>query len=102
MSAAKKQITAKPTLAALNLTNAELEHLNELFSVILPSEKGVTVSEELAQTCSRVVVEQKLWEKIKKLCDKQGIVTGDDSPDYAVVPVGPPPMGLVRVEVERK
>jgi hypothetical protein len=70
---------------ALQLTTKELEHLRNLFSIILPSEEEETVSSMLAGLSSKnTKFESVLWQKIGKLCEQAGVETGEGAPDFVI------------------
>jgi hypothetical protein len=69
----------------LSLTVKELEHLRNLFSIIIPSEEEMTVSTMLATVTSKnTKFEQVLWNKITAACTEAGIDVGDSAPDFVV------------------
>lgn len=68
----------------VRLTKFDLIHLRDLFSVTLPPEMKETLSQRLAQSQERVLVEAKLWQKIAKVCQEAEIPLNDDAPDFVV------------------
>lgn len=78
----------------LTLTTGELEHLRDLFSVMLPSDDDSTVSSALAEMRERTEQESSLWEKIYALCGESGVEIGDDAPDFVVMST----VGLYEIE----
>jgi len=81
----------------LKLTQLELLHMRDLFSVALPPTLAVTLSQSLATAEERTLVESKLWQKLATACSKANIPTDDDAPDFGIVPVGFAPMSVYRV-----
>jgi len=81
----------------LKLTRYELLHLRDLFSVCVQSEGQVTVSQSLARLEDRPIIEQKLWQKISKACQEMNIQVGESAPDYLIVAISQPTMGVFQV-----
>lgn len=84
----------------LRLTRTELAHIRDLFSVVLPPNTKKTLSHHLAELEDRVHVEDKLWSKISDLLSKAGVPCGDESPDFIVAPLSPPPMGVFPLSLD--
>lgn len=78
----------------LKLTPIEVVHLRDLFSVILTSEMKSTVSQALARTQSRSLVESKLWQKVVEVCKRSRIPVGDEAPDFVVAATGAPSVNV--------
>ena len=98
----KKQDETKeeiPTFS-LTLTKFELVHLRDLFGVTFAPEMTTTVSQMLAASQERSIVESKLWQKISKACKTANVTLGDCAPDFIVTSVGPPPMGVFELAHE--
>lgn len=84
----------KVKTSKLNLTKFELVHLRDLFSVLTPPEMKETLSQKLAVTQNRVLIEAKLWQKIVKSCEENDIPLGDDAPDFVVSLASTPNIGV--------
>lgn len=84
----------------LRLTKFELLHMRDLFSVLLPPDTKKTVSQALAEHEDRAIVEALLWDKLHKVCISAGLPTGEECPDYMVVPTAAPPMSVFQVSSE--
>lgn len=109
-TATKKQTTSKRTsvieeappkpiqIYELKLTLGELVHLRDVFSVVLPNEMNVTISQALAMSEYRQLTETKLWNKIVALCETAEIPMQEHAPDFVVAISGPPPMSIYRLE----
>ncbi len=78
----------------LRLTKFELVHLRDLFSVMMPPELKETLSQRLAVSQNRPMVEAKLWQKIARSCRQADIPMDDDAPDFIVSAAAPPPIGV--------
>jgi len=79
---------------SLRLSKQELVHLRDLFGVLLPTDMRSTISQSLASSQERPLVESKLWGKIISLCNEAEIPMGDDAPDFVVTISGPPQLGV--------
>lgn len=69
---------------SLRLTRYELLHLRDLFSIMLPLEMKVTVSQALANQQQRTLIESRLWQKIIHACADADVPLGDEAPDFVV------------------
>jgi len=78
----------------VRLTRAELVHLRDLFSVLLPLEMKETLSHRLAHLQDRVMVEAKLWQKVVAACQEANLPLDDDAPDFVVTASAAPPIGV--------
>ena len=85
---------------SLKLNVEELTHLRDLFSVLLPQEFKLTLSESLAQLQDKQKLENVLWKKIYNLCKDNNIVTDKDANDFAVLPISQPQMVVQQVKLE--
>jgi len=81
----------------LHLTRFELLHLRDLMGILLPPDGALTVSQALASTEDRSIIESILWDKVSKLCVDARLPTESEAPDYIVAPLAPPPMGIFQV-----
>ena len=79
---------------ALKLSKQELLHLRDIFSVLLPPDMKLTVSQSLAASQGRHLVETKLWNKISSLCSEAEIPVGDEAPDFVITLTSPPSLGV--------
>ena len=85
---------------SLKLNVEELTHLRDLFSVLLPQEFKLTLSESLAQLQDKQKLENVLWKKIYNLCKDNNIVIDKDANDFAVLPISQPQMVVQQVKLE--
>ena len=85
---------AQRKTAMLRLTRYELLHLRDLFAVLLPPEMKDTLSQRLALTLDRTLVEARLWQKLARACDEMGLPTGDAAPDFVVAAATAPAIGV--------
>lgn len=83
----------------LALTRFELLHLRDLFSVVLPN-ANATVSQSLALLEKRMLVEEHLWKKIQAACRDAKIQLSEKAPDYVIVTLGQPLMGVFQLATE--
>lgn len=81
----------------VKFTKQELVHIRDLFSVVIPPDTKKTLSQQLAELEDRVYVEDRLWDKLARLCEEAKVPVDDESPDYIVVPTAPPPMGIFQL-----
>jgi len=86
-----------PTLS-VKFTRGELAHIRDVFSVRLPPDLTVTVSESVAKIYERDVLESKLWNKLSATMEEAGVPTGDDSPDFTIMFSGPPSLTVFQIE----
>lgn len=84
----------------LRLTKFELVHLRDLFSVALPPEMKETLSQRLAQSQDRLLVESKLWQKVAKTCKEAELPMDDDAPDFIVSASAAPPISVFELAQE--
>lgn len=92
---AKEEDKIKKTrIFELKLTKLELVHLRDMLSILFPSPTEKTISQAMAESEDRVFEENSLWKKIAALCIDAQLPIDDEAPDYAVMPVGPAPMGI--------
>ena len=85
---------------SLKLNVEELTHLRDLFSILLPQEFKLTLSESLAQSQDKQKFENVLWKKIYNLCKDNNIVIDKDANDFAVLPISQPQMAVQQVKLE--
>lgn len=103
MASKKKPLVSKieaNDTTVLNLSKAEVHHLRDVMSVILPSEEGTSMSVSLARVKNTLEVEHGLWEKIEAACDRVGLPHGDCVQDYAIIATSSPPLAVFAVEAE--
>lgn len=81
----------------LRLTKFELVHLRDLFSVLLPLDLKQTVSQMLAATEDRSMVEARFWQKIAAACAAAEIPLDDGAPDFICAAASAPPIGVFRL-----
>ena len=95
---AKPKTTEK--LYTLQVTREMLEHLRDLFGVLLPPDGQVSVSQFLAAVTGRQELEHNLFTIVENACIDVGVPTGEGAPDYVVMPISPPPMGVFQAKLE--
>jgi len=81
----------------LELTKFELLHLRDLMGILLPPDGSSTVSQALASTEDRSLIETILWDKVSKLCKVAKLPLESAAPDYIIAPISPPPMGVFQI-----
>jgi hypothetical protein len=79
------------------VTQLELLQLRDLFSVILPPDGKQTVSQAVALNEDRSITEAQLWSKVSRLCRQAKIPVDDAAPDFVVMMVGAPTLGIFKV-----
>lgn len=84
----------KTKLYELKLSKLELVHLRDMLSILYPTPTEKTISQALAESEDRSFEENALWNKIAFLCSDAKVPIEDEAPDYAIMPVGPAPMGV--------
>jgi hypothetical protein len=84
----------------VRLTKFELLHLRDLFSVMLPTEMRETLSQRLALSQDRSLVEARLWQKLARACAEAELPMDDDAPDFVVAASGAPPVGVFELAHE--
>lgn len=81
----------------LRFSKYELLHLRDLFSILLPTAMQETISQRLASTQNRILVETMLWQKIIKACEEAEVPLGDDAPDFVVSSVSTPEISVFEI-----
>lgn len=81
----------------LQLTRFELLHLRDLMAILLPPDGALTVSQALASSEDRTIIEATLWDKLSRLCIKAKLPVESEAPDYIIAPLAPPPLGVFQV-----
>ena len=84
----------------LRVTKAELLHLRDLFSILLPLEMKETVSHRLAHLQDRILVEAKLWQKVVVVCQEAQVPLDDDAPDFVVAASAAPPVSVFELAAD--
>lgn len=84
----------------LSLTKYELLHVRDLLSVLLPPDGHQTLSQSLAESEGRSIIESMLWTKVTGLCEEAGLPTGDEAPDYIIAPTSTPALGVFHLNQE--
>ena len=101
MSTEKDAQLLKPKKTfSLRLTLAELIHLRDLFSIALPMDLKTTVSQSLAHSQGRQLIETKLWNKLVALCKEGSIPLDEEAPDFIVTVVAPPELSVFEIASE--
>lgn len=85
---------------SLRLSKQELLHLRDLFGVLLPADMKATISQSLAASQGRHLIESKLWNKLSSLCEEANIPCGDEAPDFIVTMSAPPQLGVFEMMPE--
>lgn len=87
-AAKKKPATKKKKepekVYTVEFTQSELEHVRDLFSILLPSDEELTISSALAEMKEQSEMEVALWEKLATLFESAGLSLGDDAPDFVI------------------
>lgn len=86
----------------VRLTRPELEHIRDLFSVILPTEMKDTISQKLATLKGCSLIEAKLWQKLVKACNDASLPLDDEAPDFVVTAISTPPIGVFELSKEEQ
>ena len=94
----QKEELGKLSTFEVSFSRLELAHIRDLFSVKLPPEMTTTLSEALAETQSRQLIEQKLWQKLVKVLVSADIPVDDNAPDFTLMPTGPVPVSVFQIE----
>jgi len=94
----KKNNSAKSI--TLKLTSNELVHVRDLFSILMPQNYVLTLSESLATQNDTEKLENKLWTKIYNLCKCNNISTDKDADDFAVMIANQPQLEIQRIKLE--
>lgn len=97
---AKEPEIKQKTTFNVKLTKFELLHLRDLFGTTLAPDMIKTVSQALAVSQDRVLIEAKLWQKLASACTEAGLPMNEDAPDFVVAPSGAPPMGVFELSSE--
>lgn len=84
----------------LKLTKAELIHLRDVLSVVLPPDVNTTLSQQLAELENRTPIESMLWKKVYESCKVAGLPLDEEAPDYIIAPAGSPTLKVFHMSVE--
>jgi len=84
----------------LKLSLPELVHIRDLFSISLPVDLKTTVSQSLAASQGRQIVETKLWNKLVSLCTEGEIPLNEEAPDFIITVTAPPELGVFEVATD--
>ena len=95
----KKKSQKEEKRYKLHVNSAQVEHLRDLLGILINHATNLTVSEHLAKHNKRSPDERELWDLVVELCERAKVPCGDDAPDY-VVAVGPPEVGILRIDPE--
>lgn len=85
------------SLFMLGLNRAELIHLRNLMSIMLPPSGEETVGQQLARNTGLPFAETSLWQKISIACEDAGVAVGDEAPDFALAPSALPVLEVIQV-----
>lgn len=66
--------------------------------VLLPPDGELTLSQSLARSENRSMLEAKLWSKLTQVCAEAGVALGDEAPDFVVGPMAPPVLGVFQLQ----
>jgi hypothetical protein len=78
----------------VRFTRTELAHIRDLFGVVLPPDAKKTLSQHLAEVEDRVLIEERLWEKLADAMKLADVPLDEEAPDYIIAPLGSPPLGV--------
>lgn len=95
----KQEELGNVTTFKVEFTRAELAHIRDLFSIRIPPELKTTLSEALAESQERQLIETRLWEKLTAVITKSGVPMGENAPDFTVLPTGAVPLGVFQIEM---
>jgi hypothetical protein len=99
----QQEIELKPKKSfSLKLSKQELVHLRDLFGVMLPADMKSTVSQSLASSQDRQLVESKLWNKIISLCSEAEVPMGEYAPDFVISISAPPQLNVFEMISEEE
>lgn len=84
----------------LKLTKAELIHLRDIMSVVLPPDVNTTLSQQLAELENRTPIESLLWKKVYESCKSAGLPVDEEAPDYIIAPAASPTLKVFHMSVE--
>ena len=84
----------------IRLTRYELLHLRDLFSILLPTDTGQTISQALAGLEDRRLIEAHLWHRLGAVFKEADLPTDDDAPDFVVAATQAPPVGIFKLAEE--
>jgi hypothetical protein len=84
----------------LKLTKAELIHLRDIMSVVLPPDANITLSQQLAELEDRTPIESLLWKKVYESCKIAGLPLDEEAPDYIIAPATSPTLKVFHMSVE--
>jgi hypothetical protein len=90
-------ITPRPTFT-ITLTKFELVHLRDLFNILLPPRMDETVSQNLAKSTNRSLIESKLWLKIAGACEAAELPLDEEAPDFTMSLVAAPALGVFELQ----
>jgi hypothetical protein len=96
----EKSVVKRQQTYDLNLTKFELLHIRDLMGVLLPPEGETTLSRSLAAAEGRELIESSLWRKVADLCSAADLPLGSEAPDYIVIPISHPKLGVFQVNHE--
>jgi ribosome biogenesis protein Tsr3 len=101
-SSKTKQTTRKSAAKKLEtysvaFTVDELLHLRDLFNVLLPPAAEITVSQSLAESEEREVIESNLWNKLSLVMESANVPMEDDAPDYVIAMSSPPSLAVFQI-----
>ncbi len=86
------------------MTREELELLRDIFGLVTPvrGEDGDaaegSVTGLLAEVTGRAELEESLWEKVSRACERVGILVGESAPSFAVSAQDVPSMYVYKLE----
>ena len=99
----KPKSRSRAVTSSLQLTDAELAHVRDLFNVRLPTVSAgyPSVSQSLAAVEHREKLEIELWDKVAKLCTDRGLALEQSAPDHVVVLSAPPELAVMACETRQ-
>lgn len=99
----KSKQSQRPAKGTLALADAELELLRDVMSVRLPSQSAgfPTVSQALATSDGRQIIEATLWDKVSLACQERGLALEGQAPDHIIIAQSQPEL-TIAVSLPRK
>ena len=85
-----------PTVT-LNVTPAEIAHIRDLMSVLLPPSGDVTLGQAIALQEGRPYVDTVLFRKVYRACEEAGVPVGQAAPDFGLALASIPSITVSRV-----
>lgn len=81
----------------LEVTQAELAHIRDLMSVLLPPTGELTLGQSIGLQEGRPYVDSVLFRKVYQACEEAGVPTGQAAPDFGLSLASVPQITVTRV-----